>query len=213
VQNCPRCLAFVDVGFPYCSTCGRPRIVENLRAARTATPAWIREIQEKALFVLLAWFVVTLGVAFFREYKAVRQARQAFEASQFESAWTLLTPFLADHPEHQQANLLGGKVAIRLGRWQEAGQYLATLADRKPKLADELRADYQQTLAQQVKELGCNPDGFQQLYVESAGLGPAFPTIVASSLDQLLRSCHSEGNDWAARRMVAFLKDKGTTPP
>ena len=75
MSNCPRCLALTTDDLAYCAVCKRPRIVESLRAPMIP-PDWLQPLQKILLGVLSLWLVITLGVAAFREAKAVRDARQ-----------------------------------------------------------------------------------------------------------------------------------------
>src|SRR5881227_3679276 len=108
MSNCPRCLALTNDDFAYCAVCNRPRIVESLRAPMVP-PNWLQPLQKILLGVLSLWLVITLGVAAFREAKAVRDARQLLAQQDPKDAWALLGPFLQDNPEHKQGLLLGGQ--------------------------------------------------------------------------------------------------------
>ncbi|HEY0555119.1 MAG TPA: hypothetical protein VGG20_12690, partial [Thermoanaerobaculia bacterium] len=181
--------------FAYCAVCGRPRIVESLRAPKTP-PDWLRPLQLIVFGVLSLWLVITLGVAFLREFKAVRDAKELLAAGKPQDAWALLGPFLQEHPQHEQGLLLGGQATIRLGRMTEAKQCLGTLTQLSPELGKQLGDDYRQVLPQRVREVGCNAEVFLQTMASAQSLGDPFPMSVTDSLAGFVEVCRNSGDTW-----------------
>lgn len=207
MQRCPRCDTFVETTWGYCPVCGRPRILESLRA-RESQPAW----HDPALKILVAlvtfWFVVTLGVAFLREWKSVRDSRELLAQGETEEAWTLLASFLPRHPEHRQGILLSGKAAIRLDKHIEASQLLDQLEEQSPELAEELEAEYRQVLGEQAQALGCDVAGFQTLLSAAETVRPSYGETVMSGLPGLISSCRSNGDGYELRNLAAVLVER-----
>ena len=100
MERCPRCSEAIESAWAYCPACGRSRILESLRAP-VKTPDWQYKVLRSLIAVLAVWLAVTIGVAFLREAKAVRDARKLLESGKAQEAWSTLEPFLAEHPEHQ----------------------------------------------------------------------------------------------------------------
>src|SRR4051794_37254530 len=103
--DCPRCFTLVDGGSAYCAVCGRPRIVEGLRAPVAQRP-WMSFAWRGVIVLFSIWLLVTVGIASLREAKAVRDSRKLLEEKRNQEAWSLLDPFLKTHPEHLQALFL-----------------------------------------------------------------------------------------------------------
>lgn len=208
MASCPRCLALTQDDFPYCTVCGRPRIVENLRAPKTP-PDWLRPLQLAALALLSLWLVVTLGVAFLREARAVREARQLLAEQKPQPAWEWLEPFLKDNPRHVQGLLLGGEAAIQIGRMAEAKQCLKTLTDINPKLGAQLASEDRELLTRQARAIGCNSGAFSRLLEASEELGEPFPASVIEGVDGLVEACHKRRQEWAIWQVSALLTQYG----
>ena len=127
MERCPRCSKVVEANWAYCPVCYRPRILESLQAP-VVQPVWQRQVLLGLIAVASLWLLVTVGVAFLREAKAVRISRVLLSEGKTQEAWGLLQPFLAEHPEHRQALFLSGKATIRLGLKEEPKR---CLQDRK----------------------------------------------------------------------------------
>jgi hypothetical protein len=218
MTDCPRCLVLTNDEFAYCTVCGRPRIVESLRTPK-APPDWLRPLQLIVLGVLSLWLVITLGVAFLREFKAVRDARVMLVAGHYQEAWALLGPFLQEHPRHEQGLLLGGQATIRLGQFAEAKQSLGTLTEESPELSQQLGDDYRQFLTQKAREVGCNAEAFYQTLTSAQSLGNPFPASVTDGLDGFVEACRKNGDtlgqgpsQLAQRGLGSDLIRKGYVP-
>ncbi len=209
MPNCPRCLALTNDDFAYCGVCGRPRIVESLRVPRIP-PDWLRPVQLIVLAVLSLWLIVTLGVAFLREAKAVRDARELLAVGKTQEAWALLGPFLQEHPRHEQGLLLGGQAAIRLNQIAEAKQSLGTLTEVSPELGKQLGDDYRVVLTQRVQAVGCDSSAFLQLLSSSQSLGDSFPASVTNGLDGFVEACHKNGDNWGQMPFQLAQQGLGT---
>lgn len=208
MSNCPRCFALTNDDFAYCAVCNRPRIVESLRAPM-APPDWLQPLQKILLGVLSLWLVITLGVATFREAKAVRDARQFLAAGHPQEAWSLLGPFLQEHPRHEQGLLLGGEAAIRVNQIPEAKQSLQTLTEVSPELGKQLGNDYRAVVTQRAREAGCNSASFLQVLGWSQDLGDSFRESVADGLNGVVEACRKTGNDWVPVQISSQLAQQG----
>ena len=220
MPNCPRCRAFVDGRSAYCAACGRSRITESLRVP-VVQPNWQRKGLQALIVVASLWLLVTVGVAFLREAKAVRVARTLLASEKPQEAWALLSPFLMDHPQHRQALFLCGKATIRLGLRNEAKLCLTALGERSPELAEELGKDYRQILTAQTRAQKVCQDAssFAQILAWAEELGPSYVASVFEGLDSIAQTCHAE-HDGAAlfiavlaqRNLAGKMVEKGYVP-
>jgi hypothetical protein len=208
MERCPRCFKGVEANWAYCPVCGRPRVLESLRIPVVAPP-WLNQIWQGLVALVSVWFLVTVGVAFLREAKAVRVSRELLAEGKVQEAWSTLQPFLSNHPEHRQALFLCGKETIRLGLKDEPKRCLEQLDPLKPELAKELRADYGPILTQQASGLSCNAEKFEGLLSWGDQLGPSFADNVIAGLDGVVDSCRAAQNDRELARIARALKDKG----
>lgn len=208
MPSCPRCLALTQDDFPYCTVCGRPRIVENLRAPMTP-PEWLRPLQLTMLALLSLWLLVTVGVAFLREARAVREARQLLAEQKPEQAWNWLEPFLRDNSRHVQGLLLGGEATIQIGRMAEARQCLSALTEVYPKLGAQLAGEYRELLTRRARAIGCDSGGYSRLLESSQELGGPFPASVIEGVDELVEACHKQRQAWAIWQVSALITQDG----
>jgi tetratricopeptide (TPR) repeat protein len=208
MEPCPRCRTAVEGGWPYCPTCNRPRILESLQAPFIHT-RWQHQAWRGVILLALLWLVVTLAVAFLREAKAVRMGRQLLAQGQEREAWTLLGPFLAEHPEHQQALFLCGKAAIRLNLRADARQCFEKTTELSPELANELRLYFGGVLTDQARGLGCNAEAFLDLLAWAEELKGDLAGKVVTGLDRVLDTCRAAKNDHVPQEIATALKDKG----
>lgn len=208
MEPCPRCRTAVEGGWPYCPNCNRPRILESLQAP-VMNPPWQHQAWRGAVLLVLLWLLVTLAVAFLREAKAVRMSRQLLAQGQEQEAWTLLRPFLAHHPEHQQALFLCGKATVRLNLKAEAKQCLEKTTERSPELANEMRVDFGIVLADQTRGLGCHAESFLGQLAWAEELKGDLAGKVIAGLDGVLDACRSAQNDYVPQTIAFALKDKG----
>jgi hypothetical protein len=209
MPSCPRCFALIDGGAAYCGICGRPRIAESLRGTVVVRPVWFKPAVQALMGLVALWLLVTIGVAFLREYKAVRLSRKLLEGGLNADAWSLLQPFLPDHSKHRQALFLCGEATIRLEMKTEAKQCLERLNEQSPELAKELGNDYSKVLAQQVREKGCDVPHFEQLLASAEEIGPPYAGSVLSGLDSLVDACHASQRDYESWRLAQALAKKG----
>jgi hypothetical protein len=208
MQRCPRCSTFVEADWGYCPVCGRPRILESLRTPEPQ-PAWHEPALKGLVGLVTVWFLVTLGVAFLREWKAVRDSRELLDQGQTQEAWNLLEPFLPRHPKHRQAVFLSGKAAIRLNKHLEARQFLDTLGELSPELVEELGGDYRQVLAGRARAVGCDASVFQTLLGSAEMIGPPYAETVMTGLHGVVSTCRANGGDYALRSLAQELNERG----
>jgi hypothetical protein len=206
--SCPRCLVPVDRGWAYCAACGRPRIVEGLRTPVPQRP-WITSIWRGVLVLLAFWLFVTVGVAFIREARALRMGRKLLEQNRPKDAWSLVQPFLEDHPENEQALFLCGKATIRQNLQDEAKNCLARLSRLSPELIGELKKDYQLALTEASQKLGCNVSGFGELVSFETDLGNPSATGAIGGLDKIVDACATGGNYQEISQLTGLMIERG----
>ncbi len=208
MPTCPRCFSLIDGDLPYCPVCDRPRIVEGLRAP--ATPPWWQEPLQWTLLVIgTVWLVVTVGVAFLREFKAVRDSRQLLAENQLGAAWQQLSPFVTEHPDHVQGLLLCGQETMRLGLMNDASQCYAKLSTLEPDLAKGLAEEYRQALTGRARAQGCNPGAFGALLADAEKVGAAFRPSVLAGLDRVVEACRDNNYQYPRYQLATLLKEKG----
>lgn len=199
--TCPRCLSLSEPSALYCVNCGRPRIAEALRAGATARP-W----SMKPLAGLLAlWLAITAGVAFLREWKAVRDGRALLANDQANEAWRRITPFLAEHPDNVQGLLLCGQATIRLRLAGDAQRCLVKVTSLSPEKGGELANEYRQTLTAETRAAGCDPQVFGTLLGVGDQLGASYAGSVLAGLDGVVEACKGRnvGNAMAIESLLA----------
>ena len=208
MERCPRCSKVVEVNWAYCPTCYRPRILESLQAPVVQT-AWRRKILLGLIGLASLWLLVTVGVAFLREAKAVRVSRALLLEGRNEEAWQVLQPFLLSHPEHHQALFLCGKETIRLNLKDEPKACLQQLDQHSPELAKELRADYGPILTEKARSLGCNSEEFESQLGWGDALGGGFSENVINGLDAIVDACRADQNSRELPRIAEVLAKRG----
>jgi hypothetical protein len=205
MERCPRCSTVVEAGWGYCPVCGRTRVLESLQVPITPTEGQHQAFRASVVLLSL-WLVVTLAVAVFREFKAVRDGERLYAEGQVEESWGAVGPFVETHREHAKALFLCGKTTIRLGLHQNARQCLDWLAGASPELKEELTKDYTQVLAGQARGLGCNPDGVQALLTGAEMLGGGdFVDSVTAGLDTVVETCRASEQQWVLSRIAEIL--------
>jgi hypothetical protein len=209
--SCSRCLSITDSESAYCGTCGRPRIAESLRAPFTR-PEWqipLVPLQQLLLVVLALWLAITIGVAFLREFKAVRDSEKLLAENLYAPAWERLSPFVADHPEHDKGLLLCGKATIQLGLFQPAEDCLTKLTAVSPEMAKQLADDYRDVLSARARSLACSADAFRNLLAEAGTLGPSFAPSVLGGIDGVIETCRAARNEFEAWQFGTSLVRQG----
>jgi hypothetical protein len=207
MERCPRCSEAIEAGWAYCPVCGRSRVLESLRAP-VETPEWKYHLLRALVAILTVWLVVTVGVAFLREAKTVREARQLLENGNPQGAWNRLEPFLNEHPEHKQALLLCTRANILLNRLEKAGECFRRERMVSPKLAETLKADLGQAIAAKSLTLGCDPEGFKTLFGLAEEVGAPDPREVSKGLSNVITACSSSSQMGKLGDVAAFLAGK-----
>lgn len=208
MERCPRCSTTVEAGWGYCPVCGRPRILESLRAP-VAQPDWHHRAFQGIVLVACLWLIVTIAVAFLREYKAVRDGELLLTEGRAPEAWKVLKPFLPAHPDHAKAHLLCGKAAIRQDLWSEAGYCLQKVGELAPETKSELEADYAQVLTEKARSLPCNAAAVETLMSNVEGLGASFADNVTVELGSVVRTCLASEHPWELTEVTKVLVQKG----
>ena len=200
METCPRCSEAVEPGWAYCPQCGRSRILESLRSP-SREPRWHREVLRGLVMGFSIWLVVTLGVAFLREAKAVRDARELLEEGDAQRAWQVLEPFLQSHPEHKQALFLCVRANVELANPVKAGECSSGI----PKLAPELAATLGPRVEQQAIAAGCDASAFQAWFELAGKLGEEKVKEVERTLIASVPGCPSLEEP---AKIVAFLASR-----
>lgn len=208
MERCPRCSKVVEANWAYCPVCYRSRILESLQVP-VVRPAWQRQVLLGLIALASLWLVITVGVAFLREAKAVRVSRVLLSEGKAQEAWGILEPFLAEHQEHRQGVFLSGKATIRLGLKDEPKWCLQQLDQLSPELAKELRADYGQILTEQSRDLSCDSEVFKSQLAWGDQLGQEFSENVIAGLDGVVEACGTAQNDRELSRIAEVLKERG----
>lgn len=208
MERCPRCSKIVEANWAYCPVCDRPRILESLRTS-IAQPVWQQQLWQGTTAIVTLWLVVTLGVAFLREAKAVRDSRELLAAGKVQEAWSTLQPFLPDHPDHRQGLFLCGQETIQLGLKEEPKRCLQHLEEISPDLAKDLRADYAGRVTAKAHGMGCNATAFHELLALGDQLGGEFAGTVLSGLDGVVDACHAARNGYPLMQISQMLAKDG----
>lgn len=208
MERCPRCTTMVEAGWGYCPVCGRPRILESLRTP-VAQPDWHHRAFQGIVLVACLWLVVTVAVAFLREYKAVRDGERLLAEGRAPEAWEALKPFLPDHTDHAKAHLLCGKAAIRQDLWAEAGYCLQKVGELAPETKSELEADYGQVVTEKARSLPCDTAAVETLMSNVEGLGASFVGTVTAELGSVVETCLASEEPWELAQITKMLVEKG----
>jgi hypothetical protein len=200
MEHCPRCSEIVEPGWAYCPLCGRSRILESLRSP-SRVAKWHREVLNGLVVGFAIWLVVTFAVAFFREAKAVRDARRLLEGGEPQAAWQALDPFLQSHPHHKQALFLCVEANVKLGNPAKAGECL----DSAPTMAAKLEERLGPLVAQQAAAASCDSATFEKWFELAEKLGEEKVKDVERALIALLPKCSGIEEP---SKMFAFLVQK-----
>lgn len=207
MERCPRCSEAIESAWAYCPACGRSRILESLRVP-AKTPDWQYKVLRSLIVVLAVWLMVTIGVAFLREAKAVRDARQLLESGNAPEAWSTLEPFLAEHPEHEQALFLCAKANLALGDLTRAVDCAKRAPDLSPDLAAMLKMDLGAAIAAKSLALGCDPEAFKTLFGLAEQVGAPDLREVGKGLHPMIEACSQSGQMEKLADVAAFLAGK-----
>ncbi len=191
MDRCQHCQHLVAPGAPYCSGCGRSRMMEGLLAPRER-PAWQDVAWQAVTAVGLAWFLLVACVAFLREPKALRVARQAIELGQNEKiqqADTILNQFLAEHPHDEGGLFLSSRATVRLEDLSRTAKLRDRLREEDADLLDELDPDLDQAIDASIRSRVCAPDRLLAYYDQTDALGDDFRDAVLADMQDAIRRC------------------------
>lgn len=207
MERCPRCSEAIESVWAYCPTCGRSRILESLRVP-VKTPDWQYKVLRSLILVLGVWLMVTIGVAFLREAKAVRDARQLLATGKPQEAWNSLAPFLEEHPKHEQALYLCTEANIALGDLSIAGECFKRERDVSTDLASMLKPQLGSAITAKSLTLGCDSDAFKALFILAEEVGAPDPREVGKGLPGIVVSCIQSAQIEKLVDIAAFLAGK-----
>lgn len=211
MHTCPHCEQPVVSDAPYCATCGQPRMLESLLAPRVQ-PIWQKRLWSVVAMVGVFWFLASSSVAFLREAKAVRVARQVLELHNPEMdqrADQILTSFLVDHPEHEAALQLAATAAARLEKLPETAELRSRLEALEPERLAELDPEIGSAIDASVARKGCRSGDLLRYYDATQPLGEAFRSRVLTNVQASVRSCQASQQEREAHAVMVGLVERG----
>ena len=211
MYQCARCGNEGTADVAYCQVCGQSRIGESLLSVRER-PEWLPTVRFGLVAIALVWFIVTVGVAFLREAKALRRGRQALEAGQPATALSWLEPFVAERPRSEEGLALAATAAVRHDRIEDARRYRDALGQLSVQRSEAVDAIFRETIAARVAWIGCSPEGYQGLYPLYSPLGEEFAGQLQDGARRVVRRCFAEGDGDAAFRLGRWLLSETSDP-
>ncbi len=219
MPRCKSCDQLLAEDSPFCQYCGNSRIVESLTTPRKP-PEWLDRALSVATIVLGLWLLVTIGIAFLREAKALRRARAAIETNNLSQANSWIEPWLARHPNHPEALFLAGNAAIKLGFSKDAIQHfqtLSTLRDSGSKRAAErvnkLTSIFQKQLPINSLRFQCGQSQYADFYNTFIELGPEMEDALLDSAANVASKCITLADRRRKNEPAYWLiKEKGLDP-
>lgn len=201
MQECTLCHHSTAPEDPFCSFCGHARIVESLQVP-VVRPPWFEKVLMAGTAIVGVWLIITVGVAFLREAKAVRRTRAALEANDAPQAYGWISPFVKSHPKHAEALYLAGISAVKTNRPKEAAAHYSTLVSMgEDKAAMErssrLETIYHEQILVKASRLQCGQSPYQTFYEAYDVLGEKFRDTLVRSGASVARKC--VGSDRASR--------------
>lgn len=207
MDRCRHCQHDVAPNASYCAACGQSRMLESLLAPRPR-PAWQDMAWQTVTAVGLAWFLLVACVAFLREPKALRVARQAIElgqAEQIEQADSILNRFLTEHPRDEEGLLLSSRASARLEDLPRAAELRDRLRQEEPDLLEELDPDIGQVIGGSIRARACSPDTLLAYYDETDVLGDDFRGLVLADMQEAIRRCLLADDEGAGQMGSYFV--------
>jgi hypothetical protein len=182
-------------------------MLESLLAPRPR-PAWQVTFWNAVAIAGVLFFLASSSVAFLREAKAVRVARQALETNQDSRAGQILTQFLGEHPKHREALFLGSQAAVRQGDLERGAELRSRLQKLDPDRLAELDPAIGGVLDAAIVQKNCYASAVLGYYDQAEVLGDAFKTRLLTDVQQAVRRCQAAkgGQDAAYDMMVGMVK-------
>lgn len=211
MNRCSHCNHPVVRDAPYCPECGQPRMLESLSAPRER-PSWQGTLWNVAATLGVVLFLVSSSVAFLREAKAVRVAREALGSNQPAldgRAAEILDPFLDAHPRHEEGLLLAAVARARSDDLETAAARRTALEGVNPDRMDELDPKLERIMDDAVLDRGCDARRLLGYYDAAGVLGESFRSRVLAGLQQAVRRCQREDQERQADALMAGLQERG----
>lgn len=211
MQSCSHCDGVNPADAPYCVTCGQPRMIESLLTARPR-PEWQTRLWNGVAIVGVAIFLVTSSVAFLREAKAVRVARQALDMTDPQldrMAWLILEPFLQADPDHEEATFLAAIASGRVGEIKKSAEFRDRLTDLPPERQGNLDQEIERAIELAVIQPGCQVAPIFTYYDRAAVLGPDFHSHLVAQVQRAARRCQVSDRPTEAYLLLAGLVARG----
>lgn len=211
MYECDRCGGRGTDESAYCQFCGYSRVVEWLRALQER-PEWLPTLRVALGALILAWFLVTVGVAFLREAKALRRGREALEAGKPETALEWLAPFVAKHPQSDEGLVLAATAAVRLRRVEEARQYHEALKSVSGERSGEVERIFREAIVAALAQIDCSSEEYQRFYEQYLPLGDEFVDDLRNGAGKVIRRCFAAGEGYTAFQLGHWLLEETSDP-
>lgn len=211
MQTCSHCEQPLSPNDPYCGACGQPRMLESLLAPR-ARPDWQVAFWNAVAVVGVLCFLVSSSVAFLREAKAVRVSRQALAAHTTplnQMADQILSGFLQDHPDHEQALLLAATAAARIEALDKTAELRGRLEAEEPELLAELDSEINGAIDSSIAAKGCGPSALLSYYDATEPLGETFRPRVLTDVQEAVRRCQTSNHEREAYAVMVGMVERG----
>lgn len=211
MESCSYCDGVNTADAPYCVTCGQPRMTESLLTLRPR-PEWQTRLWNSVAIVGIGIFVVISSVAFLREAKAVRVARQALDMTDpalDRTAWSILDPFVEDHPEHEEAIFLAAIASGRVGEIEKSADLRSRLTELSEERQGRLDGEIERAIELSFIQSGCQVEPVFNYYDRATVLGPAFHSALVTQVQRAARRCQVSDRPTEAYLLLAGLVARG----
>jgi hypothetical protein len=183
-------------------------MLEDLLAPRQFSH-WQSGLLNTVALLGVVLFLVSSSVAFLREAKAVRVARQALDTGRPALTGAILDPFLESHPSHEEALYLAAVGKARTGDLDEAAIHRRRLKQTVPQRLGELDPEIGRAIDQAVLARNCNSGSLLDYYDSAGALGEDFHSRVLANLQQAVRRCQDLKQERHADALMAGLVERG----
>jgi hypothetical protein len=211
MSACPHCESAVAPQAAYCPACGRSRILDSLLAPRSR-PAWQVYLWNGIGALAVVLFLVNTSVAFLREAKAVRVARQTLASTRPDAAviaGEILGAFLAEEPDHEEARYLAAVAAVRRSDLAATGIHRDRLAERAPERLEALDGEIGQAIDAAFAERRCDASSLLSYHDAAWVLGEVHEARVAANLRTSARRCQEAGSTQQADALIQGMVERG----
>lgn len=210
---CAHCGHSIPADAPHCGNCGQSRILDSLLTPRPR-PSWQVHLWNGLTIAALLLFGVSASVAFLREAKVVRVARDALLAGEptlTQWAGEILSPFLERRPDHEEARYLAAVAAARMEEVEKVVEHRDHLAGLAPDRLAELDAEIGVAIDASITSRGCGAAELLGYYDATGILGDEFQPRILTNLQSAVRRCQRTRNELAAYALLVGLIERGAS--